>query len=133
MKKTVLYPAWAALYVLCTVLGGIPGAQGAWQILGYLFSAVFFVPGFLLLWDGRKRSDRKQLRIVFCIAAASLALTLVFLICNLLSATASQSVGDALHVVLMLVSTPMLCAPSWVFSLFFWSFLLIGAIPGWKK
>lgn len=129
MKKPVLYISWAVLYVICTAVGGVVGTR--WW--GYLFSFAFFVPGFLLLYDGKKRADRKQLVTLFCIAAASLSLTLIFLLCNLLSVTASRAVGDALHVILALVSTPMLCAPSWAFSLFFWAFLLIGAIPAKKK
>ena len=129
MRKPVLYISWAALYVICTAVGGIFGAR--WW--GYLLSAVFFVPALLLLYDGKKRCDRKQLTTLFCVAAASLSLTLILILCNLLSVTASREVGDALHIILALVSAPMLCAPSWAFSLFFWAFLLIGAIPGRKK
>lgn len=128
MKARILYLVWACLYVLCTGLGCITGAQGLGKALLVLAALCFFLPGAWLVYDGHRRKDRRQLRTVSRICAASLGLTLIVLVANVLSVRASVQVGNLLYVLLQLVSTPMICGQYWVLSLFLWACLLSGAL-----
>ena len=51
--------------------------------------------------------------------------TSILLIANFLSIFASQGLGNFLHNVLVIVSSPMICAPSWAMSLFLWACLMV--------
>ena len=54
----------------------------------------------------------------------ALILTAVVLILNFLSATGGEFVGNVLHYLLVIVSSPMICSGYWALSLFLWACLL---------
>lgn len=122
MKQKTLYLLWGLLYVICTGLGFVAHPEGAGRVLMILSAVIFFIPGFYLLLKFGTKKNRRRIRIL---SVCSLSLTLLFLVANILSVAASKTVGLALHVLLSLVSTPMLCGQHWLLSLFLWACLLM--------
>lgn len=133
MKNKTLLILWAMLYALCTLLGFIPSPAGFLRFLLGIFALAFFVPAFLLLYDALTRKNRKLLHLLRLVSALSLGLTLALLIANFLGVLASQAVGNLLYVLLVLVSTPMVCSGYWVASLFLWACLLMATFLKPKK
>ncbi len=127
MKKTILYVLWGFLFLLCAGLSFIPEPTGLGKTLLVLLSLVFFVPGGLLLWTAVREKERKTLRLVRLLASLSLGLTLVVLLFNLVSFAFPEAWGTPLYVLLVLVSSPMVCSQYWVVSLFLWACLLLGS------
>lgn len=125
MKERVLYIAWAVLYAICAALGFYGEAEGFGKVLFVLTALIFFLPGIGLLILGYREKNRKILRRVRIISAVSLALTLIFLIANV-AVAAAEATNRVLHVLLVLVSAPMLCGQYWVMSLFLWACLLFA-------
>lgn len=126
MKKKLTWGVWAVLYALCVLLGilGRPGGFG--NILYTVTALIFFLPGALLLYWG----ERKPVRLV---SSISLTLTLALLIANFCSVLLPERTGDLLHVVLTLVSAPMICSGHWILSLFLWGCLLMGSLLKTRK
>lgn len=128
MKQNSLLAAWAILFIICAVLGFIPGDDTLTRGIAMLFAASFFVPPVILLWDARKQSDKKIVALIRSLSAASLILTLVLMIANIRSALASEVLGNFLHGLLGAVSVPMYASHYWAASLFLWACLLFGSI-----
>lgn len=126
MNNKVLYALWGGLYILCLLLGFIPSPSGGLKVMMVLFSLLFFLPGFSLLYRAVKARSKTALRRLRILSGASLLLTLLALIGSFLSVLASEAVGNFLHIILAIVSTPMLCSQYWVGSLFLWACLLMG-------
>lgn len=133
MKEKLLYIFWAGLYVICTVLGFIPNVSGGVQLL-LLFAAVgFFVPAFWLLLDARQQKNLGRIKLIRILSICSLGATLILLVANILSVTASRAVGNVLHILLVIFSTPMFCGQYWLVSLFLWAVLLMLTLKKTKK
>lgn len=128
MKKQYLFALWGGLFVLCAALGFIPAPGSALKILMLLLSLVFFVPAGLLLQLCSKTGDRNTALLIRNLAAASLILTAVLIMANFFSALGSALLGNILHSILIIVSSPMVCSGYWALSLFLWACLMIGAI-----
>ncbi len=128
MKKNVLFILWAVLFALCAGLGFIPEPRGFLRFLMIALSLGFFVPGGILLFDAAKSGDKVTLRLIRNLSAASLAVTLGLLVANLLSVLGSEGLGDLVHIVLTIASSPMICGQYWVVSMFLWACLLITSI-----
>lgn len=128
MRKTGLLAAWGGLFVICAGLGFLPEPQGALRGLLIALAVVFFLPGALLLWQGRRQKDGDAIRLVRNLSALSLGLTLALLVANVASVLAPETVGDLLHGALGVVSVPMFCGQVWVMSLFLWACLLICSL-----
>ena len=133
MKTKSLYILWIMLYVMCTLLGFIPSATGFLRGLMLAFSVAFYVPGFILVHTALRQNNKKALRTLRIISASSLILTLVALVANFLAVLASDAVGNLLYVLLVLVSTPMVCSGYWVAPLFIWACLLMVTFLKAKK
>lgn len=133
MKKRILYITWLWLYLLCAALGHNADPTATQQAAMTCLSVIFFVPGFWLLADGWKRRDKKDLSRLFFISLASLVLTALLLLANLLSVTGSEVLGNVLYVLLIWLSSPMICSGYWFLSLFLWAVLLFSAITCKKK
>ena len=133
MKTKSLYILWGMLYVLCTLLGFIPNPTGFLRGLMIACSLAFFIPGGILVYDALQQKNPKVLRWVRILSAGSLGLTLVVLVANFLGVLASGAIGTLLYVLLVLVSTPMVCSGYWVASLFLWACLLIATFLKTKK
>lgn len=120
MKKTVLFALWGGLFVISAALGLADNTNA-----GLWVSILFFLPPSLLLYDARKAGDKSAVLLIRNLAALSLGLTLVLLILNVVFAVKSQAVGNFLHGILGVVSTPMLASGYWALSLFLWACLLM--------
>ena len=133
MKKQVLFGLWAGLFSVCAALGFIPAPQGAVRTVLTLSAAAVFVPPALLIYDGVKAGDRGTLALIRNLSAASLGGTALLLVLNFLSVRSSEALGDFLHGVLVVVSSPMICMGSWGLSLFLWACLLMVTLKQLKK
>ena len=128
MKKQHLFALWGGLFLLCAALGFVGQPGTALQVLMTCLSIAFFLPGALLLHVSRSSGDREIAVLVRNFSAASLILTAALLILNFLSALAPTLLGNILHGILVVVSTPMICCGNWALSMFLWACLMIGAI-----
>ena len=128
MKNRILYVLWGALFILCAALGFIPEPAGAGRLLLTLASLLFFLPPAMLIHSARKTGSRSQLALMRNLSALSLGLTAVLLILNFLTAFRSETLGNILHAVLVIVSSPMICSGHWALSLFLWASLLIASL-----
>lgn len=127
MKKENLYPIWGILFVLSAGLGFVPAEGGLrWLLTGV--SLLFFVPPVLILREARKSGSARDRKLIRNLAAASLGVTVAVLLLSILSAVHSEAVGNFFHVLLVIVSAPMMCSGYWALSLFLWACLLIAAI-----
>lgn len=128
MKYRITSILWAALFVLCAGLGFLPTPVGAVRQALTALSVLFFLPpGLLLYWANREKQPH-WLMLVRNLAVASLLASLVLLVANLLSAMASEMVGEALYVLLIILAAPMVCSGIYALSLFLWACLLIGSL-----
>ena len=128
MKVKTLFILWGGLFVLCAALGFVNTESVAAQVLMTALSIAFFIPAALLLRKCKESSNRSIALLVRNFSAASLLLTVVLLIANFLSVLAPAWLGNALHIMLVIVSAPMICSGYWVLSLFLWACLMIYAI-----
>ena len=127
MKSQFLYALWGALFILCAGLGFIPEPAGMLRVLLTGLSILFFLPPAVLVWKGRREKDRMALSLVRNLSIASLSLSVLLIIANFLTVFRSELLGDILHGVLVVVSSPMICSGHWAMSLFFWACLLISS------
>ena len=127
MKHSILYGLWGLLFSICAVLGFMP--EGRYPLAALLF----FLPPGVLLYRSGKSGDRACVKLVCALAALSLVLTLVLLIGNVLSVSASERAGTALYYLLVTVSTPMVCSGYWAGSLFLWACLLVAGLRILRK
>lgn len=133
MDITSFYTVWAGMFILCAGLGFIPEPTGFLKFLLILLSVGFFaVPGWFLTWLD-KRGNKMHIAIVRNLAVASLSLTLVLILISFVSFMAPEAVGNLLHVLLIIVSAPMVCGQYWVLSLFGWACLMIWSQKLLKK
>ena len=124
MNHKLLFALWGVLFIICAALGFMPEPSGALTAV----SVLFFLPPALILYRAGKNRERGTVKLVCCLSALSLGLTLVLLIANLLSVTASEAAGTALYRLLVIVSAPMVCSGYWALSLFLWACLLVAGL-----
>lgn len=127
MKQHYLFALWGGLFTLCAVLGFIPEPGRALQILMTLLSVACFIPPALLLRRSKQSGNRSIALLIRNLSAASLVLTAVLIILNFLSAFGGELLGNILHSILIIVSSPMICSGYWVLSLFLWACLMIAS------
>ena len=132
-RKSKLYVAWGIMYVICTILGFINTNNGLLQAIFALVSMGFFLPGGVLLYEAVGEKDKKTVHTVRYLSIASLSLTVLTLIGNVLTLPASEAVGDRMYGLLIVVSTPMISSQAWAISLFLWACLLMGSFIKKKK
>ena len=134
MKNSkLLWCLWAIAYAICTVCGFIPVTADAISGLFILLSLGFFVPPALLIFRGVQNKQPKILRLIRNLSIISLSVTLVTIVLNFVSIQASAAWGTVLYWLLILVSTPMICAQHWVIGLFGWALLLMTCLNYLKK
>ena len=120
MNKKLLFVLWGVLFAVTAALGFLPRQNG----LTLAAALLFFLPPVLLLW----KKERETTLLIRNLAALSLGLTLVTLILNFILAVSSETLGNALHSILTVVSAPMICSGYWVLSLFLWACLLMVSL-----
>ena len=133
MTKKYLYPIWGAMYAICAYLGLLPEQNAVGKAVMTAMSVLFFVPGFCLLGIAISQKNKKDLKYLRLVSGIILGLTLLALVGNILSIMGSITLGNVLHVVLVLVSVPMMCSQYWILSMFLWACLLMTAIMKLKK
>ena len=97
------------------------------EALPVLTGALFFLPPAWILIRARQSKKKEACKLIRNLSAASLGLTALLLTGNFLSVLGSAAVGQMLHSLLAVVSTPMLCSGFWAMSLFLWACLLTAA------
>ena len=133
MKKKGLFVLWGVLFAVCAGLGFVPQPTGALKWLLGLLGLLFFAPPVLLLARAKESGDRAVAALVRNLSVASLVLTLLALVANVLSLLGGETLGNVLNAVLAIVSTPMFCGQIWILTLFCWAFLMVGANQLVKK
>lgn len=127
MKRKNLFALWGGFFIVCAGLGFIPNPSGILQAILTLCALGFFVPGGLLLYLAKREKDAHTLALIRNLSAASLVLTLGLLVLNFLTALKSAALGNVLHWILVIVSSPMVCSGYWALSLFLWACLLVAS------
>jgi len=128
MNKKVLTVLWASMFIVCAGLGFIPEPEETSRLILTALSLLFFLPPALLLYDSRCKQDTAMILLIRNLAALSLGATVVLLILNFLTVFSSESLGQILHYVLIIVSCPMICSGHWAMSLFLWACLLSASM-----
>ena len=125
MNHKRLYFVWGGLFILCGLLGFIPEPAGLGKWLLVALSVGFFVPGWVLLYRGKRKLIRN-------LSLLSLLVTLLLLVLNFMSGRASEAAGDFLYGLLVFLSAPMVCSQYWIISLFLWACLLMSGLKSKK-
>lgn len=133
MKKKILFCVWLCFYAICAGLGHISEPTDTQTLALLAMALIFFIPGVILLVDALRARDEKTLLQLRWISILSLGLTLVLLVANVISALASETVGNVLYEILIFVSVPMVCSQQWLLSMFLWACLLFATLLGRKK
>lgn len=133
MKQKALFVLWGGLFILCAGLGFIPQPEGFLRGLMTAAALGFFLVGWLILYRADKTGDRDSLLLVRNLSLLSLGLTLLLLVFSFLTLNVSQRMGDLVHVILVIVSSPMICSGYWALSMFLWACLLLTARSYLKK
>ena len=124
MKQNGLLALWGGIFILCAGLGFIPEPAGLLRWALTALSLAFFLPPFLLL----RRGSRETVKLLRNLSAISLLATMALIIANFMAFSAPEALGTALYVLLVILSSPMVCSGYWVLSLFLWACLLMAAI-----
>lgn len=133
MKQKHLFVLWGALFILCAILGFIPEPEGFLRFVMIALAMGFFAVGWLILYRSEKSGDSRSLSLIRNLSAFSLGLTLLMLVGNFLSVAASETMGDIVHSILVIVSSPMVCSQYWALSMFLWACLLLTAQTWLRK
>lgn len=134
LSYKTLYIAWAAMFVLTAALGfAFPSAMGALLAVLRLIAVLFFLPPAVILVRAKRAGERFHVLLLRWLALASIVLTAVLLVLNLLSTPWSLAIGNALYAALVVISAPMACANHYALSLFLWGTLLTGTFYKVKK
>ena len=133
MLRKFLYALWGCLFSLCAGLGFIPEPEGLMATVLTFFAVTAFVPPFALLYFSGKNGNTADSMLIRNLSALSLGLTSAALIANFFTAFASETLGQILHYILIIVSSPMICSGHWVLSLFLWACLLMVSIKQLKR
>ena len=133
MNKKFLTVLWAGLFIVCAGLGFIPEPEGTARILLTIPALLFFLPPALLLYGAGRSRDTATVMLIRNLSMLSLGLTVLLLILNFLTVLSSDRLGQILHDILTIVSTPMICSGHWAMSLFLWACLLTGSLRQLKQ
>ena len=133
MKMKPTWLMWLYMFILCAVLGFIPGPVGFLKFLLVVIAIGFFVPGFVLLTKADHRDDLKTIRTVRNISIVALVLAVVMILLNFASALLSKVWGTVLYYVMVVLASPLVCGQYWVLTLFLWACLMFYAISLLKK
>ena len=127
IRRKTLYILWAMLFAATAVLGlAFPAAEGFGRVVLMLLSIAFFVPPALLVFKAKHGGQAEDVKVVRLLSVVSLVLTTVLLVLIIRAVPYGEAVGDTLHVILAIVSAPMVCSNYYALPLFFWACLLFS-------
>ena len=132
LNKKLLYIAWAMMYVICAAVGFVAPQTTGEKVALFVVSLVFFIPPVLLAVRAYRKHSKRTFRRLALISGLSLGLTTVVYIANIASAYASETVGNILYWLLILVSVPMVSMGVQLLSMFLWACLLIFSLRNQK-
>ena len=133
MSNAVLYALWGALYALCAGLGFIGEPGRGMQFLMTALSVVMFAPPLMINYRAAQKGDRRNLKLVRNLSLCWLVLTCGLLVASFLTAFASEAVGNLLHSLLTMVSSPLVACGSWALAIFCWAFVFFDALSKLEK
>ena len=133
MSNAVLYTLWGAFYVLCAGLGFVSEPGRGVQFLMTALSVVMFAPPLMINYCASEKGDRRTLKLVRNLALCWLVLTSALLVASFLTAFASETVGNLLHILLTIVSSPLVACGSWALAIFCWAFVFFDALSKLEK
>ena len=133
MSNTVLYALWGGLYALCAGLGFVAAPAAGPELLMRLLSIALFVPPLVLNHRAAKAGNRRTLTLVRNLSGLWLILTSLLLVGNFLSVLASETVGNILYYLLVIVSSPLIAGRSWAMTIFLWAYVLFDSLAKLKK
>ena len=133
MSNTVLYAIWGGLFALCAGLGFITEPKNSTQILMTFFSLALFAPPFLLNRRSAEKKNRRTLTLVRNLSFYWLVLASVLLVGNFLTVFASEALGNMMHMLLIIVASPMIASGSWALTIFLWACVFFDARAKLKK
>ena len=128
MKIKLCYVLWGVLFMICAGLGFVPNPSVSGKTLMTLLSVAFFIPPAILLYRADKEKDTHTLHLIRNFAGLSLLLTAMLLVANFLTVLRSEWLGELVHGMLVVVSSPMVCSGYWALSLFGWACLLMVSL-----
>lgn len=132
MKKLsykTLYIAWAVMFALTVALGfQFPEPESRLlRVVLILIALLFFLPPWVVLVKAKAGGQRFHVRLVGLLAVASIVLTVLLIVLNIMSPMWSEAVGNALNAAMIVVSAPMVCSNYYVSSLFMWGVIIAEA------
>ena len=133
MNTKKIWLSWLYLYVLCAVLGFIPGPTGIAKFALILLGTAFFVPPIILIRWAEVRDNFTTLRYIRLISCIALPVSVLLVMLNMASALMSQVAGDVLYAILGIVASPLVCGQVWVLTFFGWAYVLIRSMIALKK
>ena len=133
MSNTILYALWGAIYALCAGLGFITEPKYSLRILMTVLSLALFVPPFVLNYRSAEKKDRRMLTLVRNLSFCWLVLASVLLIGNFLTVLSSETLGNILYALLIIVASPLVASGSWALAIFLWACVFFDARSKLKK
>lgn len=124
-KHTILYIVWAVLYCACVGFSFVNPDNAGEKAFFVLFSVVFFVPPYILVFQAKKQENRKVIKTLRWISISVLALAMVLLVLNILSVKFSAEAGLLVFVLLAMFAPPLACGQQFALSLFLWACLMM--------
>ena len=133
MTRKLLFALWGILFSLCAGLGFIPEPEDIMASVMTFLAVASFLPPWALLYRAGKIGNTADSMLIRNLSALSLGLTMVVLILNFFTAFATETLGQILHYILIIVSSPMICSGHWALSLFLWACLLMASMKQLKR
>ena len=128
LRYRPLYLCWAALFALTGLLGlAAPGAKGLGRGVLIGLALGFFLPPWMILVKAKTAGAKQHIVLIRCLAAASLAATVVLLCAGIRSLTLGQQAGSLLHILTSILCAPLTCGNYYALPIFCWATLLFGS------
>ena len=133
MSNAVLYALWGAIYAICAGLGFVAEPGRGMRFLMTALSVVMFAPPLMINYCAAAKGDRRTLKLVRNLSFSWLVLTCALLVASFLTAFSSEAVGNLFHVLLTIVSSPLVACGSWALAIFCWAFVFFDALSKLDK
>lgn len=130
-KKSVVYIIWAVWYLCCLFLSLGAEPAGMAKVPFVVMGISTFAPPFYLLYLSKK--EKKHIKVVQIISAASLIAFVVLFVLNLASVKWGATAGFVLDLLFKIFCAPIVCGQFWIVGLFLWASLWRSCVLMRKK